>query len=375
MPARLYGWGFRSLADTCGPAWLGMLETALPFMAGRGQICPQLGDAWGGEECWGERAPKEERWRKVLDSGCAEGTELRRVWGRLFREAQLTAAWLGEEVPPVLATPLLGLGDGSVTGATRGKVITAVENLRAKALDKALQEVRPKSTRAAWAWKQRDKVSSAWLLAAPGHDTTLSSAEFSEAAASNLCLPSPACRGRVCEVIRGRVTVDHHGDNIQATSLKGDHWRSRHNAMLHHLYNECVWAGMPVELEVHNLFSSCMQQQGLSSAERGRQYQGIVPDMRITLPGVGGAGGVGAPGLAAGGLAGQSSSVLHKLKIISSCRYRYRPSWKDRAVDIRAAEGCRRSTRTRLRQPTGDRPAGSPCRGGGACGAEAGEPR
>jgi hypothetical protein len=86
--------------------------------------------------------------------------------------------------------------------------VEAVENLRSKVLKKALQQVRPKSIRAAWAWKKRDKVSSAWLLATPGRDTSLSSAEFSEAAASNLCLPSLACRGRVGEVIRGQVKVD-----------------------------------------------------------------------------------------------------------------------------------------------------------------------
>ena len=295
-------------------------------------------EVWGGEECWGTEAPKEDRWRRVLDSGCQEGEEMRKVWAPLYREAQLAATWLGEEVPAVLATPLPGLGAGCVTGETRGKVVEAVENLRAKVLKKALHQVRPKSTRAAWAWKQRDKVSSAWLLATPGHDTTLSKAEFSEAAASNLCLPSPACRGRVGEVIRGQVKVDLHGDNIQATSLPGDHWRSRHNALLQHLASECLWAGVPVQLEVFNLFVGCMQQQGLSRAERGRQYQGIVPDMRITLPGVGGPGGVGAPGLAAGGLAGQSSSVLHELKVISSSGSRYKPTWTDRAVDVRAGK-------------------------------------
>ena len=35
-------------------------------------------------------------------------------------------------------------------------------------LNKVLEAVRPKSTRAAWAWKQQDKVSSAWLLCLPG---------------------------------------------------------------------------------------------------------------------------------------------------------------------------------------------------------------
>ena len=76
-------------------------------------------------------------------------------------------------------------------------------------------------------WKQRDKISCSWLLALPGPDTQLTSAEFSEAAASNLCLPSPVCAGRVGEVIKGRVKIDQYGDNIQATNIPGDHWRGR----------------------------------------------------------------------------------------------------------------------------------------------------
>ena len=34
--------------------------------------------------------------------------------------------------------------------------------------------------------------------------TSLTNAEFSEAAAANLCLPAPACVGREGEVIRGQ---------------------------------------------------------------------------------------------------------------------------------------------------------------------------
>ena len=95
---------------------------------------------------------------------------------------------------------------------------------------------------------------------------------------------------------------------------------------------------MPCELEVLNLFSGAMHQNGLSRAEMHRQYQGLVPDMRVTLPGVGGGGGVGAPGLPAGGLAGQSSAVLHELKIISCSSSRYKPTWERRAVDVRAGQ-------------------------------------
>ena len=132
---------------------------------------------------------------------------------------------------------------------------------------------------------------------------------------------------RVGEVVRGRVLVDEYGDNVQATALPGDHFRTRHNALLHHLNSACQWAGLPCQLEVHNLFAGVMHQPGLSRAEQARQYQNLVPDMRITMPEVGyEGGGVGAPGLPAGGLAGQSSAVLHELKVISCSSTRYRPT-------------------------------------------------
>ena len=144
---------------------------------------------------------------------------------------------------------------------------------------------------------------------------------------------------RVGEVVRGRVLVDAYGDNVQATALPGDHFRTRHNALLHHLNSACQWAGLPCQLEVHNLFAGVMHQPGLSRAEQARQYQGLVPDMRITMPGVGyEGGGVGAPGLPAGGLAGQSSAVLHELKVISCSSTRYRPTRQQRAVDYRASQ-------------------------------------
>ena len=326
------------MEKTCGPAYIGTLETALPCMAGSGKICPMLAQSWGGEECWGRDAPSDMRWQCVLSSGCPEGYEIRRVWNNIQKEANDSAGWLGEEVPSILATPVEGIGNGSESGSTRGKIVEAIENTHAKILAKALMDLRPKSIRAAWAWRQRDKISSAWLLAIPGYETSLSNAEFSEASASNLCLPSPSCIGRVGDVVKGRVTVDKYGDNIQATALPGDHWRIRHNAMLHLIHRLCIWAGLPVEIEVFNLFSRLIRQEGLSRSERSRHLQGLIPDLRITLPSVagGGEGRVGSPGIV-GGLPGQSRAVLHELKVISSSRTRYRPSWQRRAVDVRSS--------------------------------------
>jgi hypothetical protein len=171
-----------------------------------------------------------------------------------------------------------------VDGSTRTRIVTARENIRAKLLAKLLKRLRPKNTRAAWAWQQRDKVSTSWTLALPGGDKSLNSAEFSKAAASFLCLPSPACVGRVGETVRGRVKIDLYGDNLQATSLVGYHGRKRHDSLVQLTYQMCLWAGVNVEMEVFNLFSGTVRQEGLSRLERAQQRQGLVPDLRITMP-------------------------------------------------------------------------------------------
>ena len=72
-------------------------------------------------------------------------------------------------------------------------------------------------------------------------------------------------------------------------------------------------------MEVFNLFSRHIPQRGLARIDRDRDRQGIVPDMKITLT----SGGVSRP-------------VLHEIKVISSSKSRYKPSWKERGVDKRA---------------------------------------
>ena len=120
-------------------------------------------------------------------------------------------------------------------------------------------------------------------LACPGTDTRLTNKEFAEAAAANLCLPSPACAARVGETINGRVKVDLHGDNLQATPLRGDHWRTRHNFLVQFVHRACMWAGVPAEMEVFNLFSGLVRQEGLSRMEQAQQRQSLVPDLRIAI--------------------------------------------------------------------------------------------
>ena len=319
LPVKLHGWGFRSLRETCGPAYLGALETAIPFMAARDMICPQMAAVWGGEESWAEGAADETRYRVLLQSGCQEGEELRRVWESLESRAREAAGWLDREVEEVFTSGIEAVGGGCVSGGTRGRIMEASEKTNSLVLSRALELHRPQKARHVWAWRQRDKLTTAWLLAIPGAESRLTNAEFSEAAAANLCLPSPACAGRVGEVIRGRVTIDKYGDNIQATSLPGDHWRKRHDAIKILLYRMCLWAGLPVVMEVFNLFSRYIPQEGLARINSGRKKQGMIPDLKIVLS-----------------VGGQLRPVLHEIKVISCSRSRYRPSWPERAVFKRA---------------------------------------
>ena len=290
-------------------------------MAARDMICPAREPEWGGEECWGEGMPVEGRWRAVLESGCQEGLELRRVWDRLGLEARDAAAWLGEEMEEIFATGVEGVGAGSVTGATRGLLVEAQERIRFRLLTEALARHRPKRDRHAWAWRQRDKLSSAWLLALPGGGDNLTNDEFTTFAAINLCIPPPACLEREGDVIKGRVRVDKHGDLVQSTAVPGDHWRKRHDSIKLSLYRLCLWAGLPSDMEVFNLFSRHIPQEGLARIESNRQRQGMIPDLRVVFQ-----------------TGGQQRTVLHEVKCISSSHSRYKPAAEDRAVDKRAGE-------------------------------------
>ena len=241
QPVRLGGFGFRSLVDTAGPAFIGALEQSVPSFCGENGICPQLADQLGGEECFGEEADGEQRWRVMLNSGSREGEELRRVWDLLKPEEEQAAVWLGEEVQENLAAQVESVGGTSCDGSTRGKVSEERDKTWAKLIVKALKDhpQQDRTNRPIWSWLQRDKLSSAWLQALPGPDTRLTSAEFSEAAAAALCIPSPACRDKLGQAIRGRQVVDLFGEAVQSTITTGDHYRKRHDTYKMRLFQMC----------------------------------------------------------------------------------------------------------------------------------------
>ena len=98
---------------------------------------------------------------------------VRRGWkwaesGRKCREGRQGTDILSEPPDPVLSTSPVGLGDGSVSGTTRGLIVEASDMLRSRLLSQILNPHRPKKDRHAVAWRQQDKLSSAWLLSLPG---------------------------------------------------------------------------------------------------------------------------------------------------------------------------------------------------------------
>ena len=169
-------------------------------------------------------------------------------------------------------------------------------------------------------WRERDKHSTAWLLCFPGLDTSLSNEEFSEAACALLVRPSVACATRVGERMPRGGTICKWGDSVCNALMRGDGFRKRHDAMKLHLRRLLVWAGIPADCEVFNLFAAVIPQEGLNRIERGRKRQGLVPDFRLQAEEGGG-------------------DVLCELKCMSASNTRYPLARRRdgmRAVDKRA---------------------------------------
>ena len=129
--------------------------------------------------------------------------------------------------------------------------------------------------RSCWIWLDRDKQSSSWLATISG----LTGPAFSEAAATLLCLPSPACSARIRETVRGQKKIDAFGDNVRAAKLAGDRFRRRHDACKDFTLKLLRSSGVIADCKVFNLFARI---------DRGRTRQAMLPDFKISIPEAGG---------------------------------------------------------------------------------------
>ena len=102
-----------------------------------------------------------------------------------------SSSYLGEVVVGALAKEVKGAGSDT-TGLTRQKIPEEREMTRVLLLTCALELHPNQEARPVWSWPERDNHSAAWLLCLPSLETSFSVAEFREAMAALLCLPSPA---------------------------------------------------------------------------------------------------------------------------------------------------------------------------------------
>ena len=318
LASQITSQAWRSLEENSLAAFVGAVEQAVPSFPGPEGIYPQLSQHLGGEESFQEDGGGEDRWQHMLEYGGRLGEEFHQSWGKMRLEAAESTRWLEEELEGPLADMAHNAGGGCTTGATRRLAMKQLEQLRCKLVFKGLELYHDQEARPCWSWPDRGKPTSAWLLTLTG----LTGPELSEAAATQLCLPSPDCASGLGEVIRGTKKIDMFGDNVRAAKLPGDRFRKQHDLVKNFLFPKLRAAGVPVECEVFNLFAREIPQEGLSRIERGRTRQTMVPDFKIAVEEAG----------------GRNEQRLYELKVISSCPTRYRRNLKPvaRAVDMRS---------------------------------------
>ena len=124
--------GFRSLEDTAGIAFIGAMEQAMPLFHGENGICPQLFEVVGGIESFGDDANSSLRWSILLESGCRKGVELRTIWSSLREEELQAAGWLDKDRQENLLQDVAGVGRNSTDGSTRGKITEEPDTTRAE---------------------------------------------------------------------------------------------------------------------------------------------------------------------------------------------------------------------------------------------------
>ena len=115
---------------------------------------------------------------------------------------------------------------------------------------------------------------------------------------------------------------DIFGDSIMSEVLPGDHWRTRHDRIKMAIHSLCIWARVPVTVEVWGLFAHLIPAEALTRMERGRKRQALVPDFRLELP---------CP-------TGGTMTQLAELKVISCCKSWYTPGSQVRGTEKRAQQ-------------------------------------
>ena len=204
-----------SQAKLVPAAFIGALEQALPFFGGERGVCPGLAHLVG--------EGGDARYQPLVASNSRTGRELTACWEGMVKEVEEGLTYLGRELEDgPFSVPVAGVGEGSTTGATRKTITRAREELRLEVFEQAIALHPNQQGRGVSSWKERDKLTTAFLLSIPGPNSSLSSPIFAEALATLLCLPSRVCADRLGERVGGS-RVDLHWERVILENLPGGH--------------------------------------------------------------------------------------------------------------------------------------------------------
>jgi len=142
------------------------------------------------------------------------------------------------------------------------------------------------------AWMQRDKSSSAWVMACPKEHSYLNSDQFPVVCQTYFGVPQTCLEGLKGQPIlqksrrRGRrnreTECNVYGENLVKATLPGGGWIYHHNGInlqLHMIFRQ---SGMTIDMEVEDYFLRKLREMAINPAQfvplLSRNLKGHVPD-------------------------------------------------------------------------------------------------
>lgn len=213
LPISKGGLGLRKISATSLPAFVGGIELSLPFFTGDLGIAPALEEVIGRPDR-GTGA----RWAELIRHNTRTGRELAAAWNKMKDDAQERCTFVEDDLcGTILNAEASSAGDGS----TQTKAIKYLESLHHKSVHKGLQLHHNQNAKPIKRFKQRDKVSQAWLSALCSPMSSIPSPEFTQAMAWHLFLPSPSCSPFVGQMVAGK-PLDPFGEVLMTAPLPFD---------------------------------------------------------------------------------------------------------------------------------------------------------
>ena len=140
----------------------------------------------------------------------------------------------------------------------------------------------PSSDYRRMAFEARGKVAAVLLTSWPSGREALPTRTWIQAISRFFGAPSPACEQLQGQRInpRGNVVLDPYGANLECAVMKGDGWRTRHDAVQFAIEQVAAAMNIDVECEVFNRFADlfCDSEIAMIDGSGYRTRQGLVPD-------------------------------------------------------------------------------------------------